>query len=169
MDKIYSRKRLKIPIISFSKFANKKENTKRIKLLKVSLVLTIAILVMFYLINGINPIIKKLCIETSKKEATLVSNKMATEVMSEYTYEDLVTIYKDSDGNIMMIKSNIIPINEITSNVAVKIQEEFENSNESTINLKLRKFYRFKTFIRNRTKYTNKSIYIRNCNDKSKK
>ena len=42
--------------------------------------------------------------------------------MKDHTYDELFTIEKDNDGNITMIKSNVIPINEIISDVAVKIQ-----------------------------------------------
>ncbi len=139
MDKIYSRKRITIPKMLFSDDSIKKENPKKRKIIKISLILIIAICTMVSVIKSINPIINALCIDASKREATLVSNKKATEVMSKYTYEDMVTIYRDNNNNITMLKSNIIVINEITSDVAQKIQEEFEANSESTMNLRIRK------------------------------
>ncbi len=169
MDKIYSRRRIAIPKMFFSKFPKGKDDLKKAKLLKILLIIIIAICVMVWIIGGINPIINKLCIDTSKKEATLVSNQKATEVMSNYVYEDLVTIYRDDDGNITMLQSNIIAINEITSDIAIKIQEEFSNKDKSKIYLKLRELYRNKNIFWNRTKYSNRSLYVRNSYDKSKK
>lgn len=169
MDKIFSRKRITIPKVFVSKIPEKKEDIIRRKKIKVILVLTIAIFTMVSIVKGINPIINRLCIDASKKEATLVSNKKATEVMSNYTYEDMVTIYRDENNNVTMIKSNIIAINEITSDVAVKIQEEFESNRESTMHLRARKFNRYKNFIRFRARYSNKIINFRNSFDKSKK
>ncbi len=151
MDKIYSRKRITIPKVLFSKFPERKEDLKKRKRIKASLVLIIAIFTMVSVVNGINPIINKLCIDASKKEATIVSNKKATEVMSNYTYDDMVTIYRDSNDNITMLKSNIVVINEITSDVAQKIQEEFITNTESTMYLRARKFNWYKNFIRIRT------------------
>ena len=151
MDKIYSRKRITIPKVLFSKFPERKEDLKKRKRIKASLILIIAIFTMVSIVNGINPIINKLCIDASKKEATIVSNKKATEVMSNYTYDDMVTIYRDSNDNITMLKSNIVVINEITSDVAQKIQEEFVTNTESTMYLRARKFNWYKNFIRIRT------------------
>ena len=151
MDKIYSRKRLIIPKVVVNRFSERKENLKNKRRIKIILVLIIAVFTMVSIINGINPIINKLCIDASKKEATIVSNKKATEVMANYTYDDMVTIYRDSNDNITMLKSNIIVINEITSDVAQKIQEEFISDTESTMYLRARKFNWYKSLIRNRT------------------
>lgn len=151
MDKIYSRRRLTIPKVFVSKFPDKTWELKKRKRIKASLILIIAVFTMVSIINGINPIINKLCIDASKKEATIVSNKKATEVMKNYTYDDMVTIYRDSNNNITMLKSNIVVINEITSDVAQKIQEEFTNNTESTMYLRVRKLNRHKNFIRIRS------------------
>lgn len=142
MDKIYSRKRITLPKVYYERFSNKKMSTRKKRMLEIGLIFIIAISTMVIIIDGINPIINKLCVDASKKEATLVSNQKATEVMANYAYEDMVTIYKDNNNNITMLKSNIKVINEITSDVAVKIQEEFGKQNENTMNLRLRKFNR---------------------------
>ena len=65
----------------------------------------------------------------------------ATEVMAKHTYDELFSIEKDESGNIKMIKSNVIPINEIISDVAVKIQEEIDDQGRDDIEIALRKFY----------------------------
>ncbi len=146
MDKIYSRKRINLPKVNLGKFSNKRENIRLQRRLKITIVLIIAVLAMVMVISFINPIIDELCIDASKKKATLISNRKATEVMSNYTYEDMVTIYRDADNNITMLKSNIIVINEIISSVAEEIQKEFEKDSESKISLRLRKFNWVKVF-----------------------
>ena len=138
MEKIYSRKRIQIPRVHFNRIPNGKIDIRKKKMLKASLILIIAILVMFFIVKSINPIINKLCLDESKKMATLISNQQATNVMSRYSYDDIVTIYRDSNDNITMLKSNIITINEITSDVAITIQEEFEKNRESEIYVKIR-------------------------------
>ena len=138
MEKIYSRKRIQIPKVYFNRIPNGKIDIRKKKMLKASLILIIAIIVMFFIVKSINPIINKLCLDESKKKATLISNRQATDVMSRYSYDDIVTIYRDSNDNITMLKSNIITINEITSDVAINIQEEFEKNRESEIYVKIR-------------------------------
>ncbi len=146
MDKIYSRKRIRIPKVTLNKFPRGKEDIIIGIRAKAILVLIIAVCTMVYIVKSINPIINQLCIDMCKKEATIISNQKATEVMSNYEYEDIVTVYRDNNNNITMLKSNIIAINEITSDVAQKIQKEFETKNESTMNLKIRKFNGNKNF-----------------------
>ena len=72
----------------------------------------------------------------------MISNEQATNVMREHSYDELFTIEKDTNGNITMIKSNVIPINEIISDVAIKIQEEIDKQGREDIEIALRKFYR---------------------------
>ncbi len=62
--------------------------------------------------------------------------------MKNYTYDDFVKIYKDEKGNITMLQSNAITINEITSDVAAKIQKELINDDENIADIKLRKLNR---------------------------
>lgn len=104
-------------------------------------ILVISIVTLVSVINSISPIIDKVCKDVAKAKATIVSNNMATEVMKKYTYNDMVNIYKDEKGNVTMIQSNIITINEITSDVAVKIQEELIRDDENSAVVKFRQFY----------------------------
>ena len=61
----------------------------------------------------------------------------------------------DNDGNITMIQTNVIPINEIISDVAVKIQNEIDNRGKEDIEIALRKFYRPKVISRKRARRKN--------------
>lgn len=108
-------------------------------------------------IKAISPILDKVCSDAAKAKATIISNNEATKVMKNYTYDDFVKIYKDANGNITMLQSNIITINEITSDVAARIQNELINDNESIIEVKFRKFNRHENFIRDRSRYSYKA------------
>lgn len=57
--------------------------------------------------------------------------------MANYKYQDLCSIEKDENGNIRMIKSNIIPVNEITSDIAVKIQDELNKTQDGEVFIRL--------------------------------
>ena len=137
MDKIYSRKRIHIPRVYFTKIHRKQLGVKEKIAIKLIAILIIGILVMFKVINSINPIIDKLCFDVSKNKATSIANKKTTEIMSKYSYNDIVTIYRDGKDNITMIKSNTNVINDITSKVAIAIQEELEINSESKTQIKI--------------------------------
>lgn len=133
MDKIYSRRRIHIPKIIYKKF-DKKSNKKIFKFL---LIIIISVVTAVTVIKSINPIIEKLCVDKAKSIATLICNSETTKIINNYKYEDLVTIYKDDNNNITMIKSNITPINLIISDVAENIQKRINQMESSEISIKL--------------------------------
>lgn len=147
IDKIYSRKRIRIPKLSFNKINNHKnynkksgnENKKR-AFLKIIVILVIEIIVAKSMINAIDPIIKRQCSTQAKSIATLICNEQATKVMENYKYEDLAVVIKDDNGKIQMIKLNIIPVNEIISDVAIKIQEELNSVENANFGIRLGSF-----------------------------
>ena len=95
-------------------------------------------------LDAILPIFDTLCKDKAKSIATIISNEQATNVMREHTYDELFTNEKDNNGNITMIKSNVYAINEIISDVAVKIQNEIEKRGREDIEIALGSFTGFK-------------------------
>lgn len=141
MHKIYSRPRIRIPkIIIQSKRKMRSEKGKKMTTMLV--ILIIAFSTVKLILDAVLPIFDTLCENRAKSIATMVSNEQATNVMREHTYDELFTVEKDNQGNITMIKSNVIPINEIISDVANKIQQEVDNRGRENIEIALRKFYR---------------------------
>lgn len=129
MDKIYSRNYTKFR--NFKKF-NIFKNQKRFRIVRILIIVIIAIITARYVIDGINPIIDKQCLLLAKNIATKVSNEQANIVMKKYNYEDLCKTVKDSNGNITLISANVVNVNNISSNIALKIQEALNNNkNES--------------------------------------
>lgn len=139
MDKIYSRRRLFIPKLNISIFNqnNNKDNKTKIKIIKITTIILIATFTFMRIIEAITPIIDKQCENIAKSIATKISNEQATIVMSRYSYDDLCNVSKDVNGNISMISSNVITVNEIISDVAIKIQEELNKEENSNFKIKL--------------------------------
>ena len=135
MPKIYSRNKIQIPSLIVN-IKNKR------KVILIMVFLTAIIVSGKIMLSAINPIFETLCEDKAKSIATMISNEQATNVMREHSYDKLFTIEKDTNGNITMIKSNVIPINEIISDVAIKIQEEIDKQGREDIEIALRKFYR---------------------------
>lgn len=145
MSKIYSRTRIKLPNIKihnrgFGKGRINPENKR--KIIKIMIILVIAFSTVKLVLDAVLPIFDNLCENRAKSIATIVSNEQATNVMREHEYDELFSIEKDNNGNITMIKANVIPINEIISDVANKIQDEINSRGRENIEIALRKFYR---------------------------
>lgn len=146
MHKIYSRPRIRIPKIVFqhkSRFRKRRynnfvKNTNSKKIVKIIIILIIAFSTAKVILDAILPIFNNLCENKAKSIASIVSNEQATIVMKEHTYDELFSIEKDNNGNIAMIKSNVIPINEIISDVANKIQHEIDNKGKENVKIAIR-------------------------------
>ena len=121
MDVIYSRKRIKMP-----KMDDKHKNRLQ-KVIRIAIILIIAIFTCTYTIQSIEPILNTICKSEAKAIATKISNVRATEVMSNYSYSDIVKIARDNDQNIKSVELDIIKVNEIVSDVALKIQEDLDD------------------------------------------
>ena len=142
MYKIYSRPRIRIPKVVFNG-GKRLNNPKAKKMTTILLILVIAFSTMKIILDAVYPIFDTLCETRAKSIATIISNEQATNVMKQHTYDEIFTIEKDSNNNITMIKSNVIVINEIVSDVALKIQKEIDHRGRENIEIALRKFYRF--------------------------
>ena len=142
-SKIYSRPRIKIPPI-FSNNIGDKNLKRKQKIVKIFIIMVIAFSTVKIVLDAILPIFDTLCKDKAKSIATIISNEEATNVMKKHTYDELFTLEKDKDGNITMIKSNIIAINEIISDVAVKIQNKINQRGRENIEIALGSFTGFK-------------------------
>lgn len=133
MPKIYSRTKIRIPNV-LGNIKNKR------KMAMILIFITAIIVSGKMMLDAVNPIFDTLCENEAKSLATIISNEQATNVMREHSYDELFTVEKDSNGNVTMIKSNVIPINEIISDVAIKIQEEINKQGRKDIQIALGSF-----------------------------
>lgn len=119
MDKIYSRHRIKIPNIK-----NKKKCGKNLKKLYFIIILyAITIITSWYILKSIDPIFEGLCSAKALSIATDIINKESSEALAKYNYKDTVQIIESEDGKNNILKTDIVTINEITSDIAIEIQD----------------------------------------------
>ena len=115
-DKLYSRKRIKLP------------NLREIKsfkiLLIIALITIIIILSLFW--NSAYPVFKATCETAASSKGVKIINDEVNQVMKNYSYDNLIKIEKDTAGKISLIKADVITINEIVSEIIKNIQEEFD-------------------------------------------
>ena len=138
-SKIYSRPRIRIPKLFFSNNGDKNLKRKQ-KIAKIFIIMVIAFSTVKIVLDAISPIFDALCEDRAKSIATIISNNEATNVMKDHTYDELFTVEKDNEGNITMIKSNIISINEIISDVAVRIQNSINDRGKEDIKIAIGSF-----------------------------
>jgi len=131
MSKIYSRRR-------FILKPRYKEQNGRVKIPKkvfIILIFLVAIVGYKMILNYIDPVFETLCDEKVKSIATVISNQESTKAMNKYQYDELYTIEKDEAGNIVIIKSNVVPINNMISDLTEGIQNRFDEMGETEINI----------------------------------
>ncbi len=143
-DRIYIRNRWRLPK-NYLKFNSNNGRNNR-KILKIMVILLIAFMFAYYSLKAIEPIMEKQCKNVAKSIATKISNDEATKIMKNYEYNDFINVTKDEQENIKMVETNIITINEIISDVPLRIQEEIEKTENSNFSIPLGSFLGSKLF-----------------------
>lgn len=124
MESIYSRRRIKFP----------KDSPRFNKLVKIGIIGFIALLTLTIILKSVTPIFDAKCKEKVREIATNITNSEASKILKQKNYSNIVELVKDDKGNISVIKSDVVVINEIASDIAVSIQEQLsklENQNVS--------------------------------------
>lgn len=131
-SKIYSRPRFCFNKKSIKCEKNSNSNTYKIYF-NMLFIIIVAIITFKIITKSINPIINELCIDKAKNLATQISNEEATIIMNKYSYDDLITIIRDNNGDIKMLQTNTKNINQIMSDIPVNIVNKFYEKNNSEI------------------------------------
>lgn len=129
MDKIYSRPRIKIPKVQM--FYRKNGENKQIK--KILVIILILIIISKLSFDYINPMFETLCYLRAKSIAAQIVNQKTKESIENIDYNDLITIVRDNNGSISMVKANVLAINRISAELTIDIQEGLQNAKESLI------------------------------------
>ncbi len=137
-EKIFSRNKVRIPQF-FPKQNSPKGKAKR-RFAQIVCIILIGFTFAYFILQSIKPIMEQQCKNMAKSIATKISNNEATEVMKKYKYEDLLIITKDEKGNIKMVGTNVITVNEIISDIPVHMQEALEKSENNNFSIRLGSF-----------------------------
>lgn len=123
--KIYSRKRFK--------FFNKKIENKYKKLIFLMIIIIVIFLIGIFIWESIKPVFEVLCEDKAKGIATKITNQETSKVLTKYNYNAFFTIEKDNNGDVQMITANVLQINQVTSDIALDIQESLENESNNRL------------------------------------
>lgn len=126
MDKIYSRKRIKIFY----------SDNKTIKKKLIVILLTIVIIsTVISSVRSINPIFEELCKEKAMTISTSILNTESTEAVHQYNYKDIVSITKSEKDNTNILKTDVTVINDIASDIAVRVTNRLQETKTEQIKI----------------------------------
>lgn len=129
MDKIYSRKRIRIP----SLIKKGKRKTRKTKISKVLPIIIIAMLTVYIVLKAISPIFEDLCVKEASIVAIDIITNDANKVLEKYNYQDIVSISKGENTNIL--KTDVVVINNIATEIMNGINSSFKNLEKREIEI----------------------------------
>ncbi len=155
IGKIYSRKRFVVGLNIGSKIGRgkctgnignqykngfsykheKEKNKSKIQIIKLIIILIIVLVLVQMIIRYMEPVFEEMCNEKIKTLAILITNQQSTIVMNKYQYDELYTVERDANGNIKIIRSNVVTINNMISDLTENIQKEFEQVGKQKITI----------------------------------
>lgn len=103
-----------------------KIKNKRIIKAKVISMIIFLIFIFQYMTDKVESTLLSLCEAKVEGIAITVSNKAIDDVMEDIKYEDLIKFDKDEEGRIIALKSDVVEMNNISSEIATLIQEMYD-------------------------------------------
>ena len=120
----------------YKKIKRKSWRKKRGFLIFFSVLLLIITIVSWYLIKVINPIIVSIGEAKVKSLATKAINNAVTEILCDgYTYDDIIDIQSDEQGNISFIRAHSLVINKLTRDLVATSQSKLDIIGEQGIGI----------------------------------
>ncbi len=129
MDSIYSRKRIKLPAIKVFNSKNAK------KIFSIFIIILIAVITFYSIFKSISPIFEELCIERARRIGTDIMNNASNYILDNTSYDDIVEIEQDGDNNVL--KTDVVKINKIASDIALEAENRFKELENETISIPL--------------------------------
>ncbi len=123
--------------IKYGKKYGKGKNKLKIQIIKLVIIAIIIVAFLQLIFYYFEPVFETMCEEKVKSLAILITNQQSTIIMNKYQYDELYTIEKDANGNIIVIKSNVVPINNLISDLTENIQTEFDKIENPEIKIPL--------------------------------
>ena len=126
-DKLYSRPRIKLP------------NLRELNSVKTILLILFFSLVLFIFIflKFAYPIFKNSCETAASSKGVKIINTEVNNVMKNYSYDSIINIEKDIEGNITLIKADVIEINKIVTEIVSNIQKEFDKIPTTSVDINM--------------------------------
>ena len=115
----------------------KVKNKRKIKF-RYKLIFSLIILscfLFFYLTKIVNPIIFNYNKAQVEQDSTKILNSTIQSSLSNYLYEDLVSVEKNNSGDITLISCNSANVNSLSNEISLKCQNSLKLLGEKGINI----------------------------------
>lgn len=132
MDKIYSRKRIRI---SRKTNYNIEKQIKIKKIKTVLIIMLIAFVTVYIITKSVKPIFNGLAIQKARTIATNITNRRTSEVLAKYDYKDLVWIMEDESQKNRILRTDVVKINQIVSEIAIEVEKNLASIQNDKIEI----------------------------------
>ena len=116
----------------------RKTKSRRFTIFLICLLLPIIIFEAITLL--IEPSIMALCQIRATSIGVSVSSTAVKEVMNDINYTDLVTLERDNNGKIIALQAKVIEMNQLSSQIAAKMQELYSQINDAYVKIPIGNF-----------------------------
>lgn len=116
----------------------KKFDSKKVIILKTVVIFSIMLIVFQVMTDMVEGTLLSLCEAKVESIAITVSNKAIDDVMDDILYEDLIKFDKGVDGKILALKSDVVKMNNISSEIATLIQKMYDDLEDIYVYVPLR-------------------------------
>ena len=131
MDSIYSRRRIKLPKIK----GFNKDNKNAKKFFSIFIIILITAITFYSIFKSISPIFEGLCLEKAREIGTYIMNDASNKILDNTNYKNIVQVEKDGNNNIL--KTDVVTINKIASDIALEAERQFKELQNQTISIPL--------------------------------
>lgn len=143
MDKIYSRKRIKLPK---AKLFLVGDNGRTKKIIRLCIIFFVAFITFSYILKSVEPIFEEICIAKAKEVATNITNIQSSNVLKEIDYSDIVKVIENENGKTSIVHNDVVKMNRIASDIAIAIQKELSKIQDNKIEIPIGTFTANKYF-----------------------
>lgn len=110
------------------------------KLMITIILLFLIVLLVITMFIKAQPLIVTLCNNKARSIAFIAANDVINNNLSELSYDNLVTLDKDSNGYVKALKINVMQMNKLSAKINKEIQEKLDTVEETTVNVKIGSF-----------------------------
>ncbi|MCL2355254.1 MAG: hypothetical protein FWC68_05265 [Oscillospiraceae bacterium] len=131
MDRIYSRRRIRIPKLNMF-YSNNRKPSKMSILLILAVIATITF---FMSINAINPIFTELSSMKARNLATEIINYETNRILAKHNYTNIVTTVGEGEDTTNVLVTDIVAVNRIANEIALAVEERLSSLRNETIEI----------------------------------
>ncbi|MEG2711516.1 MAG: sporulation protein YunB, partial [Clostridia bacterium] len=87
----------------------------------------------YYVTKKIEPTVLAFCDAKAKSMALKVTNDVVNEHVKEIKYKEIVNLVSNEDGKLVSVKTDVLTMNELSSEISLEIQKQLNNLDNGQI------------------------------------